>query len=184
MTVSEETFRQVALEDPEGHWELYEGNMRRKPGATFEHNEVQSELPFLIMRQLDRQQFGVRCNAGYVRVPEHSYYIPDVFVIPMDLMRPLFGTKELEWYQAPMPLVVEIWSPAPEDDNIDMRLRGYQRRGDREIWRLDPYDKTLVASRREADGSYAEALYTGGLVHPVALPGVTVDLDALFTLAR
>ena len=52
-----------------------------------------------------------------------------------------------------------------------------------EIWRLHPYDKTLTTWRRQRDGSYAETVYTGGQVHPVALPGVTIDLDALFAVA-
>ena len=61
-----------------------------------------------------------------------------------------------------------------------MKLREYQRRGDLEIWRIHPYEHTLTAWRRQPDGSYAESLHTSGTVSPNALPGVTIDLDALF----
>lgn len=67
-----------------------------------------------------------------------------------------------------------------EPNDVDSKLPEYQRRGDREIWRLHPFDRNLIAWRRQPDGSYSESHYTGGSVQPVALPGVTIDLDALF----
>ncbi|MBM2809531.1 MAG: Uma2 protein, partial [Chloroflexi bacterium] len=91
MPVSEKTYRQIALDDPEGHWELVCGFLRRKPGMSIEHNEVMSQLHYTLMQQLDRRQFAVRSNAGHVRLTAQSYYIPDVFVVPAELQRPLWG---------------------------------------------------------------------------------------------
>ncbi len=180
MPVSEKTFRQVALEDPEGHWELYCGFLRRKPGMSLEHNRAMTKLLFVLMQQLDPARFDVRCNAGHVHLATQSYYIPDVFVIPVALQEPLRGTRKLETYDAPLPLVVEIWSPSTGGYDVETKPREYQRRGDLEIWRLHPYDHTLIAWRRQPDGSYTESSYSGGIVAPVALPNVTVDLDTLF----
>jgi Uma2 family endonuclease len=75
---------------------------------------------------------------------------------------------------------VEIWPRSTGDYDVEEKLPEYQRRGDLEIWRLHPYERTLTAWRRQPDGSYTETIYTGGVVHPVALPGVAIDLDALF----
>lgn len=86
----------------------------------------------------------------------------------------------LEVYDDPMPLVAEVWEPSIDGYDARRKLAGYQRRGDREIWWLHPYDRTLTAGRRRPDGSYTETAQTSGLAHPVALPGVTIDLDALF----
>ncbi len=181
MPVSERTFQQLALEDPEGHWELYCGDLRRKPGMTAEHNYVAGQLFYSLKQQLDSSQFDVRIGMGHVRRSEESYYIPDVFVIPIDLVRPLRGRRDvLEAYDAPLPLVVEIWSPSTGAYDVDAKLPEYQRRGDLEIWRLHPFDRTVIAWRRQPDGSYAEAHYAGGTVRPMALPNVTIDLDALF----
>lgn len=180
MPVTEKTFRQVALQDPEGHWELHCGYLRRKPGMSIEHNEIMSDLHYMLMEQLDRNKFRVRSNAGHVRHSAQSYYIPDVFVIPVELQRSLWGTRRLEWYAAPLPLVVEIWSPSTGEYDVETKLRQYQQRGDIEIWRIHPYERTLIAWRRQPDGSYAESLYSGVTVAPVALPGVTIDLDHLF----
>jgi Uma2 family endonuclease len=84
-------------------------------------------------------------------------------------------------YIDPIPLVVEIWLPSTGGYDIGENLAGYQERGDEKIWRIHPYEKTLIVWRRQADGSDTETVYDGGTVEPVALPGVRLDLDALLT---
>jgi Uma2 family endonuclease len=56
----------------------------------------------------------------------------------------------------------------------------YQQRGDLEIWRIHPYERTLTSWIRQADGSYLETTDREGVIHPVALPSVTIDIDELF----
>jgi Uma2 family endonuclease len=181
MSVSEETYRRLALEDPSGHWELHCGELRQKPAMTVEHNYLTMRLVKLLMQQLDDREFDVRSNIGHVRRSAENYYIPDVYVIPMELIRPLRHRSDvLEAYAVPLPLVVEIWSPSTGGYDVDTKLPEYQRRGDLEIWRIHPYDRTLTTWQCQPDGTYTETLHTGGTVHPVALPGVTIDLDILF----
>lgn len=180
MPVSEKTYRKLALEDPEGHWELYRGFLRRKPGMTLEHNSIATNLLVRLANQLDRNSFDVRVNMGHVRLASDHYYIPDVYVIPVHLQEPLRGRRGLEVYGAPLPLVVEVWSPSTGEYDVDTKLLEYQRRGDLEIWRIHPYERTLTAWRRQPDGSYIETLSKDGVIRPVALPGVTIDLDTLF----
>jgi Uma2 family endonuclease len=160
---------------------LHCGNLRRKPGMTFEHNRVAFELALRLGNQLDRSQFDVRLGMGHVRRSAENYYIPDVFVIPTELTPPLRGRRDvLEAYDAPLPLVVEVWSPSTGEYDVDAKLPEYQRRGDLEIWRIHPFDRTLTAWRRQPDGSYTESHYRGSIVEPVGLPKVTIDLDTLF----
>jgi Uma2 family endonuclease len=87
----------------------------------------------------------------------------------------------LDAYSEPLPLVVEIWSPSTGDYDINQKLPGYQQRGDLEIWRIHPYERTLTVWRRQPTGAYAETVYRGGVVPVASLPGVTIDLDALFS---
>jgi Uma2 family endonuclease len=79
-----------------------------------------------------------------------------------------------------MPFVAEVWSPSTGRYDVDTKLPAYQRRGDREIWRLHPYERTLSVWQRQPDGSYREFIHHGGLVPVASLPGVAIDLDALF----
>lgn len=179
MPVSEQTFLQLALEDP-NQWELHCGNPQRKAGMTYEHDDLASELFFQLRQQLDRSEFVVRLSMGHVRRSAESYYIPDVYVIPIEFARQQQGTGRLEVYEAPLPLVVEVWSPSTGAYDVDSKLPEYQRRGDLEIWRIHPYERTLISWQRQAGGTYLETRHVGGTVQPMALPDVTIDLDRLF----
>jgi Uma2 family endonuclease len=179
--VSAQTYRQLAVEDPDGQWELHCGSLRQKPLMTVEHNHVMTRLLVWLAQQLNDDEYTVRSDSGRVRASGESYFIPDVLVIPMRLVRPLRRRRDaLEAYAEPLPLVVEVWSPSTGDYDVEAKLPEYQRRGDLEIWRGHPYDHTLTSWRRQPDGSYLEGSYTHGAVEPVALPGVAIDLDALF----
>ena len=135
----------------------------------------------MLIRQLDLQDFTVGINSGRLRTSVGNYYVPDVVVIPMPYVRRLMerpGTFEV--YDEPMPLVVEVWSRSTGGYVVEEKRAEYRRRGDQEIWRIHPYERTLVAWRRQPDGTYAETLFTEGTIQPIALPGVTNALAALF----
>jgi Uma2 family endonuclease len=183
MRVSEREYKRLALDDRQGHWEMHCGQPRRKPDMTAEHNQLMTELGFALRGQLDPSAYVIRINTGRARRLETTYYISDVMVIPAPLLHALLrrpGT--LEAYTEPLPLVVEVWSPSTGEYDVDQKLPEYQRRGDAEIWRLHPYDRTLTSWQHQPDGSYLRKLHTGGTVEPVALPGVRIDLDTLFAL--
>jgi Uma2 family endonuclease len=178
--VSERTYLQLALEDP-NQWELHCGELQRKPTMTAEHNYVASKLFLRLKQQLDGERFDIRLGMGHVRRSPESYFIPDVFVVPSELVRPLRGRRDvLETYDAPLPLVVEVWSPSTGEYDVDSKLPEYKKRGDLEIWYVHPFDGAVTAWRRQPGGDYTEARYLRGIIQPVALPGVAIDLDELF----
>lgn len=178
-TVTAATFEQLALNDPDGQWELFDGEARRKPDMTSDHNRTMFYLGHELASQLDRRLFEVRVNASHMQRTMRNYFIPDVVVIPTELVRAFRSRQVLEVYAQPLPLVVEVWSPSTGGYDQTVKLAEYQQRGDAEIWLLHPYDRTLTAWRRQDSGSYLEHRQTGGVVELVALPGVRVDLDAL-----
>lgn len=178
--VSEAEYRRLALEQPDEKWELHCGELRKKPAMTWEHNRTARVLGRLLERQLDPDEFEVVVDMGRVRRSAQGYYIPDVYVVPRDMYRRLFSPGELEAYPEPLPLVVEVWSTSTGRYDIRVKLREYQRRGDLEIWRIHPYERTLTASRRQPDGSYIATVFTEGVVEPVALPGVAIEIASLF----
>lgn len=181
MPIPDELYEQVVLHDPEGHWELECGRLRRKPEMAAEHGFVSRRLAIRLGRQLDEDQFQVAMENGRLRTPSGRYYQPDVCVIPVHLVRPKMNRSgRLEAHDEPLPFVAEVWSPSTGEYDVDTKFPEYRRRGDQEIWRLHPYERTLVAWRRQPDGRYTETLYRGGMVQLVALPGVSIDLDTLF----
>ena len=183
MPVSEQTYLQLVQEDPDGKWELHCGRLRSKTDMTWEHSDLYGELGHMLRSQLNRDEFIVKWNAGHLRRSETQYYIPDLIVVPRAMAQRLFaapGTTEV--YREPLPLVIEVWSPSTGGADQTEKLPEYQQRGDLEIWLLHPYERTLRTWVRRPDGSYVEALYRGGTVRPAALPNVTIDLDALFSI--
>ncbi len=181
MSVTERTYEQIALEEPERQWELHQGALREKPAMSVEHNHVQRELYGFLYDQLDRTRFKISMNSSRLRLSDDVHYIPDLVVIPaafVTRMRQQPGL--LEVYRDAMPLVVEVWSPTTGSYDVDTKIPAYQARGDAEVWRLHPFERTLTAWRRQPDGTYEQTVYRGGTVQSVALPNVTIDLDALF----
>ena len=179
--LAQQTFEQFALGDPERQWEMHRGHLREKPGMSIEHNDLMFYLGLLIQNQLSRDQYRLRTNAGHLRSTGRSYYIPDVSVVPVSYTEHRLGQPGvLEVHDAPLPFVAEIWSRTTGPYDVDKKLPEYRRRGDLEIWRVHPYERTVVAWRRQSDGSYTEATYGGGKVEVSSLPGVTIDLDQLF----
>ena len=181
--MSEETYREFALGDPQGQWELHHGQLREKPGMSVEHGSVMMLLVEWLLNQLDRNEFQVRAHHARLRRSADTYYVPDIAVIPTSVVQALLEQPGiLDAYPEPLPLVVEIWSSSTGRYDINEKLPDYQQRGDLEIWYVHPYERSLTAWRRQPDGAYSEAVYHGGIVRPKSLPGVAIDLDTLIAL--
>lgn len=86
----------------------------------------------------------------------------------------------LESYAKPLPFVAEVWSEPTEAFEREVKFPEYMARGDLEIWRIHPYEKSLIGWRRQVDGSYMESHYAGGAVPVESLPGVLIEPERLF----
>jgi Uma2 family endonuclease len=105
--------------------------------------------------------------------------------VPTALVRPLYDQLDvLEVYDQPLPLVVVVWSRSTGDYDVTEKLIVYQQRSDLEIWMVHPYERTLTSWRRQPDGSYDSMIFREGIVRPVALPHVAIDLGQHFDLEQ
>ena len=185
MPVSEETYLRLIQEDPDHVWELHCGHLWSRPPMTWEHGDTFFELGYMLRSQLSREEYIVHVVHGRLRRSETQYYVPDLVVVPAEMADRLFAREgAVEIYPEPLPLVVEVWSPSTGRLDITEKLPEYQRRGDREIWHLHPYQHTLTAWVRRPDGQYTETVYRRGIVRPTVFPHVAIDLDALFVTVR
>jgi Uma2 family endonuclease len=181
--ITAEAYERLALAEPDRKWELVDGVLREKPAMTYAHNFLQIELGYMLRSQLDRTVHQVRIDNSRVRRPEATYFIPDVFVFPVALATPYLDRDDvLEVYDQPLPLVVEVWSRTTGTYDVTEKLTVYKRRGDREIWLIHPYERTLTAWRRMPDGSYEESVHREGVMEPSALPNAAIDLAELFAV--
>lgn len=179
MPVSRETYERVALED-EGCWELIDGKLREKLGASAIHNDIVSEVAFALGRQLSREDYVIRGNSGRLRIGDHTFIVPDAFVIERQAARHL-KPDELESYAEPAALVVEVWAPPSETYNDDLKLTIYEERRDREIWLVNPANRSVAVRTLRADGEYHLSRVTDRDLRPRALPGVSIDVATLFS---
>jgi Uma2 family endonuclease len=177
--MSEQEYQAFVLSNPDGLWELHDGRLVEKPGMSWKHLDVSFELGHQLRLQLDRTQFRVFVE-GRVRRPAATVFQPDVMVVPTSYGVDIRELPGLAIFSEPLPLVVEVWSPSTGDYDVDTKIPVYQRRGDLEIWRIHPYERTVTRWVRQPDGSYEETIYDGGIIPLSALSGVTIDLDALF----
>ena len=181
MSITEQTYEHLALAEPDRRWELHRGQPREKPSMSVGHNRAIHRLDRQLILLLDPDRFEVRVNSSRARRGDETYYIPDIMVVPIERVAALPNRPDvLEVYDAPLPLVVEVWSPSTGGYDVNTKIPEYQRRGDHEIWRLHPFDRILTVWRRQPDGEYVESVYTGGMIDVASLPGVAIDLDALF----
>jgi Uma2 family endonuclease len=178
--ISEQEYRELALNDPESLLELRDGVLVEKPLMSMKHDDVAFHLGYLLQSQLDRSVYRVNVNGGKTRHSPRQYSIPDVVVIPAALVLPFANDpRAFNAFAEPLPLVVEIWSRTTGDYDIAAKLPGYRERGDAEIWFIHPYERTLTAWRRQPDSNYTEFLCRGGFIPVVSLPGLVIDFDAL-----
>ena len=177
--VSEDAYHEFVLSGVQGSWELHDGRLVEKPGVTWRHGEITILLGHLLLLQLDRDEYRVVSELR-VRRPAATVFMPDLMVVPTRYSAEIRDRPVLAIFSDPLPLVVEVWSPSTGDYDVDAKVPVYQQRGDLEIWRIHPYERTVTAWIRQAAGSYLETTYREGIIRPVALAGVTIDLDELF----
>jgi len=182
MVLTAETYRRIVAEDPNGTWELVDGRLREKPGMSFQHHDVCAYLSHDLIRQIDRAQFRVHIGGTRLERNERNYFVPDIAVIPAALFEPLMKGRPyaLDFFGEPLPLVVEVWSPSTGSYDVDEKIPQYKARGDKEIWRIHPYEQTLTIWRRRPDGTYVESFHKNETVSPAFLPDVAIDLGGLF----
>ena len=129
--------------------------------------------------QLDRSEYRVFVE-GRARRPADTIFIPDGMIVPTAYGVDLVDERRLAIFSDPLPLVAEIWSPSTGNYAVDIKIPVYRQRGTADIWNIHPFDRTLVRSVRQSDGTHLKSIHRGGIATLAALPNVEIDLDRLF----
>ena len=152
--------------------------VREPPAPSWLHQGVVVELCRQIANALEGKPSRVRVAPLDVRLPKSTgeddqvdtVVQPDVLIVS-DLKkvdaRGICGAPD--W-------VAEVLSPSTASHNRTVKLSAYERAGVREVWLIDPVDRTLTIYQLEA-GFYGRAtiLELKGRTQLTAVPGVTID---------
>ena len=144
------------------------------------HNVLSLQLAYELLKQLEGQPYEVRSQSGHLATASGGYRVPDLAVLPLASAKRFRESYELEEYAEPLSFVAEVWSRSTGDFDVETKFPEYRQRGDAVIWRVHPYERTVIIWERRPDGGYDERLSTAGRVTIPSLPGVSIDLDALF----
>jgi Uma2 family endonuclease len=162
--------------------ELRDGLLVEKPVVSVAHVRLIDRLARQLHLATDPDAFVVSTGGSRLRIGAGSFAVPDLVVLAAASEARLFADDPLALaaYDDPAALVVEVWSPSTGGYDLEAKIPGYMARGDAEIWRLHPLERTVVRWVRQPDGRYEEVRASAGRIELAALPGVAVDLAALF----
>jgi Uma2 family endonuclease len=152
--------------------------VREPPAPSWLHQGVVVELCRQIANALEGKPSRVRVAPLDVRLPKSTgeddqvdtVVQPDVLIVS-DLKK-----VDARGIRGAPDWVAEVLSPSTASHNRTVKLSAYERAGVREVWLIDPVDRTLTIYQLEA-GSYGRAtiLELKGRTQLTAVPGVTID---------
>jgi Uma2 family endonuclease len=177
--MTEADYVQFVSAGVDGVWELHDGRLVEKPGMSWDHGRIITKLISSFDRQLDPKVYAVFTELR-IRRATSTVFLPDLMVVPTAYGETFRDRPVLAMFPNPLPLVAEVWSASTGDYDVDIKIPVYMQRGDQEIWRIHPYERTLTRWVRQPDATYLKTIHRSGTIEPVALMGVTIDLDALF----
>ena len=154
--------------------------VREPPSPSFSHQGMVGELHHQIATALEGKPCRVCIAPLDVRLPKSTeeddqvdtVVQPDVFIVCDRRKIDARGVRGApDW-------LAEVLSPGTARHDRHRKLPVYERAGVREVWLLDPIDRTLTLYRLKA-GRYGRPthLKLKGRTALTAVPGVTIDWD-------
>jgi Uma2 family endonuclease len=156
--------------------------VREPPSPSISHQRIVIELCYQLIAALENKPFEVCVAPLDVRLPKSTeeddqvdtVVQPDVFIVS-DLQK-----LDARGVRGAPDWLAEVLSPSTASHDRFVKLPAYERAGVREVWLVDPVDRTLSIYRLEA-GRYGRPTTheLKGQTPLTAAPGVTVDWDRL-----
>lgn len=174
-----------SLTMPENRFEeIVHGESRIMPPPNQKHVDLIEALSDILKAQLDPREYRVTSSGaglGIERIPL-TYRIPDLMVFRQEARRQdrarTAGNDPYIW-TAPE-LVVECLSPSNRKGSIKELLADYARIAVPEVWLLDPEPPQFTSYRYESGALCEWQTTDSGVVTPLLLPEVTVNLADLW----
>ena len=155
--------------------ELFDGELIVTPSPVPDHERLTIRLAF---------QFGDAVWAGLGEVftaPIDVKFRPGIVAVP-DLVfvsRERLGIVGRTAINGAPDLIVEILSPSTHRRDLGQKKALYERFGVREYWVVDPRARSVAVFVLRA-GRYKPLPIAGGVVRSTVVPGLAVDVAALF----
>jgi Uma2 family endonuclease len=159
--------------------------VREPPSPTRLHQEIVAELSYQLTRALEGKPCRVYVAPFDIRLPKSTeeddqvdtVVQPDVFIVSELQKLDARGMRGApDW-------LAEVLSPSTSRHDKIVKIPVYERAGVREVWLVNPMDRTLSVHRLEAGRYGRPTLFElKGQTQLTALLGVTIDWERV--LAR
>ena len=160
--------------------ELVDGTayVREPPAPSDSHQAIVLELGHQIATALEDKPCRVRIAPYDVRLPKSTEADDQVDTVVQPDVLIVSDLKKLDarGMRGAPDWVAEVLSPSTARYDRTVKLSAYERAGVREVWLIEPIDRTLMIYRLEA-GHYGRAtrLALKGQTQITAVPGITID---------
>jgi len=163
------------MPDDGRRYELIDGEIVVSPSPSLAHQE----LVLLLVVLLDR--FVRAGKLGRVILAPFDVHLGPNTLQPgiLYVSTARFGILRVNHVQGGPDLVVEVASPSTQARDEGVKHRLYAAAGVLEYWRADPIARTFRLLVLDG-GAYRELPQVGPVVSSVVLPGLDIDLAALF----
>ena len=165
---------EIGVLAPDARVELIEGEIIDMPPIGLEHLSVCDQLNRLLVRAVG--DGGIVRVQGSVRLSDITEPEPDLAVLAprQDFYRHEFASGR------DVLLLVEVSQSTLRYD-VDVKVPLYARHGVAEVWIVDLVNRCILTFSDPADGQYRAraTIESLGVLHPVALPDVSLDLSRL-----
>ena len=163
-------------------WELWEGELRKVPGAGIDASDLAHWIGVLLSLFVRPRRLGVVTGADGTFILERdpqTIVVPDVAFIRW--ARLPGGVKPRGYSPVPPDLAVEVISPSDEPGDIAKKRRLYRRAVVPLVWWVDPVRRTVAVYR---DGHFVGEMGEGDELdgEPV-LPGFRLPVAEIFAEA-
>jgi Uma2 family endonuclease len=167
----------LKLPEAEGIEEVVNGEIRKMPPNKILHADTVENLADLLKASVDRNKIQVRVSTFglVIRREPLTTRVPDIAVF----VRSQVVDQDGYIHSAPE-LIVEVLSPANTRAERAEKLQDYESLGVPEVWVVSPEARTVEVLSLKDGRLRTTALLRDGQIKPVHLPGVSVDVAAIW----
>jgi Uma2 family endonuclease len=167
----------LKLPEAEGIEEVVNGEIRKMPPNKILHADTVENLADLLKASADRNTIQVRVSTFglVIRREPLTTRVPDIAVF----VRSQVVDQDGYIHSAPE-LIVEVLSPANTRAERAEKLQDYESLGVPEVWVVSPEARTVEVLSLKDGRLRTTALLRDGQIKPVHLPGVSVDVAAIW----
>jgi Uma2 family endonuclease len=152
--------------------------VREPPAPSWSHQEIVGEIYRQIANALEDKPCRVCIAPLDVRLPKSTEADDQVDTVVQPDVLIVSDLKKLDarGMRGAPDWVAEVLSPSTARHDRTVKLPAYERAGVREVWLIEPIDRTVTIYRLKA-GHYGRATLRAlkGKTKITAVPGVTID---------